>query len=52
MLDICNDEVTVLDLHCNVSKSAIMRAAPRWNKSCAEVDLESSRLKFIEYKIS
>ena len=39
-----NDEVTVLELHFNVSSIV----GPRWNKSCVEFDLGSSRLKFVD----
>ena len=48
MLDICNSEITALDLHFNVVKSVVMRVGPRWNCRCAEVNLGSSILKFVD----
>ena len=31
MVDICNDEITALDLHFNVVKSVDRRVGPRWS---------------------
>jgi len=48
MLDICNSEITALDLHSNVVKSVVMRVGSRWNSYCAEFYLGSSGLKFVD----
>jgi len=48
MLDVCNSEITALDLHFNVVKSVVMRVGPRWNCCCAEFNLGSSILKFVD----
>jgi len=51
MLDILcmsMSEITGLDLYFNVSKSAVMRVGPRWNKPCVAFDLGGSALKFTD----
>ena len=48
MLVICNSEITALDLHFSVVKSVVMRVGPRWNCRCAEFNLGSSILKFVD----
>ena len=48
MLDICNSEIAASDLHFSVVKSVVMRVGPRWNCRCAEFNLGSSVLKFVD----
>jgi len=36
-------------MYFNVVKSAVMRVGPRWNCRCAEFNLGSSILKFVDY---
>jgi len=48
MLDICQNEITALDLQFNVSKSVVMPVGPRWNACCAEFVLGSATLKFVD----
>jgi len=44
MFDICNSEIAALDMHFTV----VMRVGLRWNCRCAEFNLGSSILKFVD----
>ena len=51
MLDICEAELTLLDLKFNLSKSVIVRVGPRWNKQCANLYMYNNILSFVtEFK--